>query len=108
MSIVKVNAIVVPEENRAVFEERFAKRAGAVENQPGFEQFLLLRPTNGDEYHVLTIWASEEAFQAWLTSDDFRAAHAHVASSDTPAPAPAGHGSRLLEFEVLSRVDAPS
>ena len=47
MSVVKINAVTVPVGMGADFMERFAKRAGSVENQPGFEEFLLLQPTDG-------------------------------------------------------------
>lgn len=43
MSIVKINVLTVPEEQREVLEKRFASRAGAVENSDGFEWFELLR-----------------------------------------------------------------
>ena len=44
MSVVKINAVTVPEGMGDDFMERFAKRAGSVESQPGFEEFLLLKP----------------------------------------------------------------
>ncbi|WP_398656028.1 antibiotic biosynthesis monooxygenase family protein [Streptomyces kanamyceticus] len=44
MSIVKINALTVPEEQREVLEKRFSARAGSVENSDGFEWFELLRP----------------------------------------------------------------
>jgi heme oxygenase (mycobilin-producing) len=119
MSVVKINAVDVDPAQAPVFEERFAKRAGAVENQPGFEAFELLRPTGGaTTYYVYTRWASEDAYQAWLAGDDFARAHAHVradaeatsAPADDDAPAhgtqPAGHGAQLLAFEVIERVAA--
>ena len=79
MSVVKINAVDVPEGMGAEFIDRFAKRAGAVENQPGFEEFLLLRPTDGkNRFFVFTRWESEAAFDAWLNSGDFAAAHAKL------------------------------
>ncbi|CAM5517324.1 hypothetical protein SANTM175S_07677 [Streptomyces antimycoticus] len=44
MSVVKINVLTVPEEQREVLEKRFAARAGTVENSNGFEWFELLRP----------------------------------------------------------------
>ncbi|OMI38002.1 Antibiotic biosynthesis monooxygenase [Streptomyces sparsogenes DSM 40356] len=43
-SVVKINVLTVPEEQREVLEKRFASRAGAVESSDGFEWFELLRP----------------------------------------------------------------
>ena len=60
MSVVKINAIEVPEGSGPELEARFAARAGMVDNQPGFEEFMLLRPTSGDDrYFVVTRWESE-------------------------------------------------
>ncbi|GAA2087780.1 hypothetical protein GCM10009801_50990 [Streptomyces albiaxialis] len=67
MSIVKINVLTVPEEQRETLEKRFASRAGAVESSDGFEWFELLRPAEGtDRYLVYTRWRDEEAFQAWM------------------------------------------
>jgi heme oxygenase (mycobilin-producing) len=44
MSVVKINVLTVPADQRAVLEERFAHRAGVVESSDGFEWFELLRP----------------------------------------------------------------
>ena len=73
MSVVKINAIEVPEGAGPELEQRFAARAGAVENSPGFEAFQLLRPTEGESrYFVMTWWESEEAFQGWMNSAGLR------------------------------------
>ena len=52
MAYVVMNAVDVPAERAAEFEERFAKRAGRVQDSPGFE-----------------------AFDAWVSSQDFAAGH---------------------------------
>ena len=68
MPVVKINAIEVPPDAGPELEKRFAHRAHAVDNQPGFLGFQLLRPVKGeDRYFVVTQWESEEAFQAWAT-----------------------------------------
>ena len=74
MSVVKINAIQIPEGMGPQLEERFAGRAKMVEQFDGFEDFQLLRPVEGeDRYFVYTRWATEEAFQAWLGSQEFGA-----------------------------------
>ncbi len=104
MSVVKINAITVPEERGAELEERFAHRAAAVENAPGFEGFELLRPVGGEtRYFVYTRWESEEAFQNWFNSQDFQRGHAQ-ANRETAAPAPVGVAADLLSFEVVTSV----
>ncbi len=79
MSVVKINAISVPEGAGPELEQRFAARARSVETMPGFEDFQLLRPVEGeDRYFVYTRWDSEESFQAWVQSQAF--AHGHAES----------------------------
>lgn len=126
MSVVKINAIEVPEGAGEELETRFAARAGAVENSPGFEQFMLMRPVEGDtRYFVLTQWESEDAFQNWMSSRDFAKGHANAGGSDAAAPgagsgsgghpggqpaeasggaAPVSTGSSLLAFEVVEQI----
>ena len=99
MSVVKINALSVPEGSGPELEARFAARKHAVDTAPGFEGFQLLRPTGGEtRYFVVTTWASEADFQAWR---DQRTPHT-----------PAGPGSptlstqaALLEFEVVELAD---
>src|SRR5262245_15477707 len=68
MAVVKINAIEVPPDAGPELEKRFAHRAHAVDNQPGFLGFQLLRPVKGENrYFVVTQWESDEAFQAWAT-----------------------------------------
>ncbi|MCX5345941.1 antibiotic biosynthesis monooxygenase family protein [Streptomyces atratus] len=102
MSVVKINVLTVPAEQRETLEKRFASRAHAVENSDGFEWFELLRPVEGtDNYLVYTRWRDEESFQAWLEGP-MKTAH----QSDTGGgerPKPAASGSTLWSFEVVQQ-----
>ncbi|MET8507144.1 antibiotic biosynthesis monooxygenase family protein [Streptomyces sp. NPDC015232] len=108
MSIVKINVLTVPAEQREVLEQRFAARAGAVENSDGFEWFELLRPLEGtDQYLVYTRWRSEEDFQAWMNGS-MKAAHQGTSGGEGGAaggerPKPAATGSTLWSFEVVQQ-----
>ena len=107
MSVVKINAVTVPEGMGDDFMERFAKRAGSVESQPGFEEFLLLKPTDGmSPFYVFTRWESEEAFEAWMGGSDFRRAHSTdgEASAEARPAGPPGVSAKLLSFDVVERV----
>ncbi|MCV7193798.1 mycobilin-forming heme oxygenase MhuD [Mycolicibacterium brumae] len=96
MSVVKINAIEVPEGAGPELEKRFANRAHAVDGQPGFLGFQLLRPTKGeDRYFVVTQWESEDAFQAWANGP------AREAHQGQHSPKPVATGASLLEFEVV-------
>jgi heme oxygenase (mycobilin-producing) len=87
MTVVKINAITVPPDGGDELARRFAARAGAVDNQDGFEGFELLRPTDDrTTWLVVTRWRDEAAFEAWRTSPAFGHGHRQAAS------APAGSG----------------
>ena len=100
MSVVKINAITVPDGRGAELEARFAARARAVDGVEGFEGFELLRPVDGEtRYFVYTRWRSEEDFQRWVSSREFGRGHqAPDAGSDSR---PVGVASELLSFEVV-------
>lgn len=118
MSVVKINAITVPEGMGAELEQRFANRARMVEGFDGFEDFQLLRPVEGESrYFVYTRWSSEEHFQAWVASQDFVKGHAQAAADSTGGghggghpgghpggAAPVSQRADLLSFEVVEHV----
>ncbi|HEY2436934.1 MAG TPA: antibiotic biosynthesis monooxygenase [Solirubrobacteraceae bacterium] len=100
MTVVKINAITVPRERFDEFTERFASRAGKVEESAGFEGFELLRPNDDrDVCLVLTRWRSEQDFQTWMQSRDFAAGH-----SQHRERGPVGTSSELWSFDVLERI----
>ena len=97
--VVKINAIEVAEGRGPELEERFAKRAREVDNQPGFLGFQLLRPVKGEtRYFVVTQWESDEAFQSWVSSKAFTRGHVQARADSQGAVA---HGSAVMEFEVV-------
>ena len=112
MTVVKINAITVPADSGDELARRFAARAGAVDNQDGFEGFELLQPTDGrTTWLVVTRWRDEESFEAWRTSPAFghghgqgaahghAAAHGHVGAGGEP-PKPVAVSSELWSFEI--------
>ena len=71
MTTIKINAITVPAGSGDELAQRFAARAGAVDDADGFEGFELLRPTDErEQWLVITRWRDEESFQAWVSSPD--------------------------------------
>ncbi|WP_431983017.1 antibiotic biosynthesis monooxygenase family protein [Streptomyces qinglanensis] len=116
MSIVKINALTVPDDQREVLEQRFAARKGFVESADGFEWFELLRPLEGsDRYLVYTRWRDEESFQAWMNGpmkeahqrakgdDDGGAEGAGSGGGGAERPKPAATGSETWSFEVVQQ-----
>ena len=60
------------------FEERFQKRAGQIDKQPGFVRMQILKPdSEGVAYVVLTTWQDKESFEAWVGGEDIKLAHSN-------------------------------
>ena len=102
MTVVRINAITVPADSGDELARRFAARAGAVDDQDGFEGFELLKPTDGrTTWLVVTRWRDDEAFQAWVNSDAF--GHGHRSASERAggqAPPAVSTSSELWSFDV--------
>jgi heme oxygenase (mycobilin-producing) len=101
MTVVKINAISVQANSGDELARRFAARAGAVDDQEGFEGFELLKPTDDrTTWLVVTRWRDEAAFQTWLHSPAF--GHGHRSAAERgggEAPAPVGVSSELWSYE---------
>lgn len=110
MSIVKINAITVPEGSGDELAQRFAARAGAVDGQPGFEGFELLQPTDGrNTWLVVTRWADEASFEAWRDGSAFGRAHGQGepggqpgGGSGEPGKGPVGMSAELWSYAVAT------
>ncbi len=102
MTVVKINAITVPADSGDELARRFAARAGAVDNQDGFEGFELLKPADErTTWLVVTRWRDEESFQAWVQSPAFEHGHRSAAErSGGGAPPPVGISSELWSYVI--------
>lgn len=102
MTVIKINAITVPEGSGDELAHRFAARAGAVDGSPGFEGFELLKPTDDrTQWLVLTRWASEDDFQAWVSSPSFAEGHrSAVERAGGEAPKPVSTHSEIWNYEI--------
>ncbi|MGH9281505.1 MAG: antibiotic biosynthesis monooxygenase family protein [Acidimicrobiales bacterium] len=97
MSVVRINAINVPAERAEAMAARFAARAGQVDKTQGFEEFQLLRPSDGREtWLVYTRWADQESFDSWVASQAFSQGHAKPEGGQ----APVATGSELWSFDL--------
>ncbi|HEY0935113.1 MAG TPA: antibiotic biosynthesis monooxygenase [Trebonia sp.] len=101
MSVIKINAITVSADSGDELAQRFAARAGAVDGQPGFEGFELLKPTDDrTTWLVVTRWKDEESFQGWVSSPAFSHGHRSAAErSGGEAPKPVGVHSEMWSYE---------
>jgi heme-degrading monooxygenase HmoA len=101
MTIVRINVIEVPPGSGDELALRFARRAGAVDNAPGFEGFDLLRPTDGRlNWLVVTRWSDEASFRAWTASPAFAQGH-RGASDPGPGDRPVASHSELWSFDLV-------
>ncbi len=93
MTVVRINAITVAADSGDELARRFAARAGAVDDQDGFEGFELLKPTDGrTTWLVVTRWRDEESFEAWRNSAAFGRGHQSGAGHGAGHAADAGQG----------------
>ncbi len=104
MEYVVANRVFVKAQYCAEFEQRFARRAGQIDQQPGFLRMQILKPrSDKTPYVVLTHWRDEQAFRTWIGSEDFRLAH------ENPMPEDAfGEGGGLEQYEVIIDAAAAS
>lgn len=102
MTVVKINAITVPEDSGDELARRFAARAGAVDDQDGFEGFELLKPTDErTTWLVVTRWRDDASFEAWRRSPAF--GHGHQAAAERAGgqkQPPVGVSSELWSYEI--------
>ena len=111
MTVIKINAITVPADSGDALAERFAARAGTVDNQDGFEGFELLKPTDGrTTWLVVTRWSDEASYDAWRTSPAFGRGHQGDAAPQGEGGHPGGEGgappSVAMSSELWSYVPA--
>ncbi|MFC7441642.1 antibiotic biosynthesis monooxygenase family protein [Laceyella putida] len=62
-------------EHLAMLRERFGKAPESMKQVPGFLSFRLLEAEDGSHVIAETVFASKEAFRAWVESDHFKRAH---------------------------------
>ena len=100
MSVVRINAITVPEGSGDELARRFAARAGSVDQMDGFEGFELLQPTDGrSTWLVVTHWRDAAAFDAWVSGPAFQHGHKQPEGAKSPVSVSA----ELWSFEVAQR-----
>jgi len=108
MTVVRINAITVPDTGGEELARRFAERAGAVDHAEGFEGFELLRPTDDrNTWLVVTRWRNAAAFETWVASPAFAHGHRGASGQGENRPPVATH-SELWSFEVEVSVPSPT
>lgn len=73
-----MNRFTVPTTNAEAFEALWLNRDSHLKEMEGFVEFHMLKGPEVDGkivYASHTVWASEDAFRGWTTSDAFRNSH---------------------------------
>ena len=102
MTLITITAIPCTAAIGAELPRRFAARAGAVDGQPGFVGFELLKPTDErSPWLVITRWADDESFQSWVSSSAFGSGHRRESErAEQPAAPNVGMSSELWSYET--------
>ena len=79
--IAVINRLPVKEGMADKVVERFANGQGFVQDFPGFVSMEVLRSEGADEVMVITRWQDSGAFNSWVNSDAFKAAHGRSAGT---------------------------
>ena len=100
-----MNRFQVVKGEEAAFEQVWLSRDTHLADVPGFVEFHLLRGPELEDHTLFashTIWRSKADFEAWTTSEAFRAAHRNAGDNK---PLYVGHP-RFEGFEVVQTVAA--
>lgn len=83
MDYVVANRVFVKPEYCQEFEQRFQKRAGQINQQPGFVSMQVLKPQSEQTpYVILTHWVDQAVFETWVGGEDFNLAHQNPMTKD--------------------------
>jgi len=103
---IAMNRLKVLQGAEQEFEQLWLNRDSHLATVPGFVEFHMLRgPVREDHtlYSSHTIWRDKSAFEAWTTSEAFRAAHRGAGGT---RPLYAGHP-EFEGFDVIQTVGGP-
>ena len=82
------------------FEKIWRERESYLDQVPGFKEFHLLKGPKNEEFSLYashSVWDSQDSFEAWTKSEEFRKAHSQ-------ARAPAGTYLGHPEFEGFEAI----
>jgi heme-degrading monooxygenase HmoA len=87
--IVSFFHVTVPAAGAQAFEASWSKRAGQVDQMPGFQGMDVLRDgAKPGHYVVLTRWESRADFDAWANSPQFVAGHRRSNAGESGGASP--------------------
>ncbi|MCL6708158.1 antibiotic biosynthesis monooxygenase [Pseudomonas sp. R2.Fl] len=86
------------------FEAIWRNRQGRLAEMPGYVEFHMLKGPKAEDHTLYashTVWETKEAFDNWLKSDQFRAAHSRTSENKVEYLA----GPHFEGFEVIIHED---
>ncbi len=86
---IAMNRFQVVKGREADFENVWSTRESYLDRMQGFVEFQLLKGPELEDHTLYashTVWQSKAAFEAWTTSEEFRAAHARAGNTSSSAP----------------------
>lgn len=86
MIFIAMNRFRVKKGSEEAFEKVWLSRDSYLDRMPGFVEFNLLKGPEAEDHTLYvshTVWQNKAAFEAWTTSDEFRAAHARAGNQTT-------------------------
>lgn len=99
---VVVNHVSIAEASRGRYEMDVREHAKQyLVDQPGFRQLELLDPETDSDYLLLAYWDSKTAFEQWVGTDDFEAAHDELFEAMFLDP------EHVDQYESATTVEAP-
>lgn len=98
MMFVVFNELHVPPGGRENVANRFSNSSEKMRSIPGCLDFMFLNPEDESNYQiVMTKWNSKESYEAWVNSDDFKAAHRERRANLDQSPTT---GNKIYTYEV--------
>ena len=101
---IAMNRFKVIKDEQKAFEAVWLTRESHLDELKGFVAFHMLKGPERDD-HILysshTVWASQDDFKAWTTSEQFRASHRQAGERK---PLTIGHP-EFEGFEVIQTIE---
>ena len=98
-AFVAVSDLTVPVAGRAALVAAFGHRLGAVDAWPGFRSLQVWAdPADATALVMVSWWDTEEAFSAYMRSDDHRQSHARI-----PGGPDRARPRRFRRYTVIAR-----
>ncbi len=104
MSFIAMNRFKVRLDLQDEFVAIWENRESKLGELKGFREFRMLKGPEGDGYRLYSshvVWDSREDFEAWTTSEQFRASHSNEGGRKKSGESPIMGHPQFEGFEVI-------